>query len=337
MAQAAAQATPADVERRTILMLAHPAAGTSDGDVQSLQQALTTANLPASLTRIVLRRVSSNPAERDDTIRRLLDEFRPAVLWAGTTALARAAQLLAPAVPVVFDGAANPVAVCLVDSMTKPGRNATGYTSSLPEEAKMLEALSDAYPDVRHVAVLVDGHETQPQCRPDGEPANPPTCGLGMGPRAAHLAYLMPMPALREVARQRRIDLEFIEICGEADLASLRSRRRTSSSGFLVPVQQFFMERPAEVVAAVGQVPAVYGRAAFLRAGAILAVAPRGTPRKHQRSFELVARILGGDDPAELPVQIPNGFDLVVNLGGIKSPSLRPSLTTLRRADALLR
>jgi hypothetical protein len=106
---------------------------------------------------------------KTNSMRELPAEVRPFVesqRWAAivTTnlALARIVQRQDPTTPIVFRGAADPVWMCVVDSMRSPGRNATGYTAYLPAEHKMAEALLDAYPALTQLVVLLHGREAVP-------------------------------------------------------------------------------------------------------------------------------------------------------------------------------
>jgi putative tryptophan/tyrosine transport system substrate-binding protein len=338
---AATAAAVATHPQGPVLMLVPPTFADPPASVQHLRKVLE-ASQHAGQANILVRHVPEAPPERERVIGKLLQELAPRVVWTVSMSLSRTVQLLAPDLPVVFNGAADPVAMCLVDSLIRPGRNATGYTSNLPEEAKMLEALGDAYPAVRHVIVLVDGNEGEfGPCRPGEVRARRPSprCGDVLAVSAAQLEHLMPMRSLLDVARVRGIDLQFVELCTTADLAALKAARQRPDTALLVPVHYFFVEHAAEVVAAIRQTraPAIYGRSLFLEHGAIVALSPRRDAEPHRRSFELVARILAGDSPASLPVQMPSGFDLHINLRAIDTPEQRPSLAALRRADHLRR
>ena len=324
-----------------VLLLAPTAAADGEASAAYLQEVLDAARPPADRVQVVLRRIPREDPQRESAIRAALQETSPRVVSTMSMALGRAVQLLAPTVPIVFEGGADPVSMCLVDSLAVPGRNATGYTNDLPEEAKMLEALADAYPRVDHAVVLVDGNEGEfGPCAPQ-RPLQPrPRCGDKPALQAADVAPLMPVPALLQVARDRHIELAFVELCDAEDLGRLARRIDVrAGTGFIVPTHYLFMEHPAETVEAITRMnaPAVYARRQFLDSGAILALSPRRDARPHQRAYELVARIVNGASPSTIPVQRPSGFDLYVNLRPITSAAHRPSLPTLRRADYIVR
>src|SRR5262249_24565831 len=102
-------------------------------------------------------------------------------VFATTLALARATQVRDPHIPIVFDGAANPVEMCLVDSLQAPRRNATGYANYLTaDEAKMVEGLADGFPEMRTVYFLLDPESYYPEGCTDEVVRPPPTCRAGV-------------------------------------------------------------------------------------------------------------------------------------------------------------
>jgi len=324
-----------------VLVLSASAETSDSQAIERLRLTLAQAGLDASRVGIVRRSLPALGAEQQPRIKQALAQVQPRVVVALSMTIARGVQLIDSRVPIVFDGAADPLRMCLVDNLVRPGRNATGFTSHLVVEAKMLEALSDAYPRLRRVVVLVSGNEPHlASCSAVAvTQETSTTCIAGeMRPRTEPDG-LLPLRAMRELAELRGIDLTFVELCTLKDISLVRAAALRSDTGFVVPLHYlFYLNRSALIKEfASAKAPAIYARRYFVSEGGLLALVPKQAGPMSKRAFELVPRILSGSRPADLPVERPNGFDLYVNLRAIDDPALRPTLGTLRRADHLVR
>lgn len=326
---------------QTVLLLTVRDRAQSEEAIRGLRDVLR-RNGFGDTTRIVFGQALGDEAEQTRVLAPLLAAHTPRVVVALTTTLARSVQKIDAKVPIVFDGAADPQWSCLVDSLAKPGRNATGFTSRLPAEAKMLEALSDAFPALQRVVVLIDGNEPRrPSCAgaPIPEARRRP-CRPGIELDPTDLEGLLPADEARRLAARRGLDLRFVQVCEEADFALVqRLADHAGTIGFVVPLHYLFHSAHASITAAItrARAPAIYARRYFLDDGGLMALTPQRDVAPRARAYELVARILAGKRPADLPVETPAGYELEINLRAVTTSVLRPSLTSLRRADRIMR
>lgn len=266
-------------------------------------------------------------------------------IFTNSITYARAAQLVAPEVPIVFEGVDDPVARCVVDSLQRPGRNATGFMHQLPgDDLKMLETLIDAYPALRTVTVLVSHFNIPP---PDCDPNNPywtqppPTdCVAGERPLDAYLQRRLRAGEIADFVAARGLSTRFIVICKPEDFATLPAdAERHPDSAWFVPWHGLFDRNRAALVAAVARSerPAIYPNHRYTQEGGLMSLAIVADDGPDRASVLALAQVLQGARPATLPVQTPRGFSLVINAQTAQRLPQRPSLLVLRRADTILR
>jgi ABC-type uncharacterized transport system substrate-binding protein len=224
---------------------------------------------------------------------------------------------------------------CLVDSLSRPGRNATGYTSYLPFEGKMIESLLDAFDGIRELVVLVDGG--QGTLTPCGEkPAvEAPPCQPGFGAGAATLDLV----SLTQAARRSGLRLRLLMVCVADDLDRLPDwLAAVQHAAVIVPLQLLFYKEPRRLAQAMRRthLPAVYARHFFVREGGLMSLSPASQVPGQHLAYEVVARILAGESPGRLPVQKPDGFELSINMDTARAQGLQPSQLALHRAQRLL-
>jgi putative ABC transport system substrate-binding protein len=216
-------------------------------------------------------------------------------------------------VPVVFVIVADPVGSGFVKSLSRPGGNATGFTIMEPSTSgKWLELLKDAAPQTRRAAFLF----------------NPRTA-----PYASY--YLDPFKAAAV-----SIDVEPVAVAVESksDLETVfAAQAKIPNSGVVVMPDGFLNVHRVEVVALAARyhLPAVYPWRFFTELGGLMSYG------FDQREFFATAatyidRILKGEKPADLPVQAPTRYELVINLKTAKALGLTLSTSLLGRADDLL-
>lgn len=282
--------------------------------------------------------------EATDVVRSLLPEIqRYRVLYTPSQTIARAAQLLAPTLPIVFDGVDDPVSNCLVDSLHRPGRNATGHMHLLPDtELKMMELLLDAFPSVRRVVVLASGHNITPlSCDPDDAVARGEhtPCKPEMNPAHTVVGRLVDAPAIDAYAHRLGIPVTYLVLCEPVDFLRVRDAATGGEPvGFVVPWHSLFDEHPAALASAMAETdrPAVYPNARFVDAGGVLALQPIPDRSKDRASVLALLQVLGGHPPATLPVQSPRGFEIIFNVEAASRQGLAPSRWLMRRADRIV-
>ena len=237
------------------------------------------------------------------------------VIVAPNTAQALAAKQATRTLPIVFAFVADPVASGLVTSLARPGGNVTGLSSLTPElVGKRLELLTQAVPGVSRVAVL-----WQPGAQ--GERTDKDML------KGADVA-----------ARALGVRLQFVEARGPADFDRAFSDMTRARAGALTVLgsTMFISERRRLVdLAAKNRLPAVYARREYVDAGGLMSYGPN-LADLFRRAATYVDKILKGAKPADLPVEQPTKFELVINLKTAKALGLTIPQSLLGRADEVI-
>ena len=262
---------------------------------------------------IDFRSAEDKPARLPDLARELVRLKPDVILSMGTVESTVAAMQATTTIPIVFAHAVDPVRTGLVASLARPGGNVTGVTSLNADlGAKRLELLTEIVPSVRRVAVLVN-------------PVDPETPSM--------------VEAVKSAARARRVHLDLLEIRDPARLGDAVSDAKKAGAGALLVLGSpllFRLSSPLADLAAKHRLPTVSGWREFPDAGGL---ASYGTnlPEMFQRAAGLVDRILRGAKPAELPVEQPTKFELVINLKTAKALEIMIPESILLRADEVIR
>ena len=214
--------------------------------------------------------------------------------------------------PIVGLSMGDPVAAGLVVSLARPGANVTGLADLQKElHAKRLALLKETVPGIRRVAVL----------------SNP-----------AHPNAVENVEAATQAARSLALDVELLNVSAPAELAKAFgeiSRRR--ADGLLVLHDIMFWARRTDIVglAAKGRLPAIYWERAYAEVGGLLSYAANlDAMAAHGATF--ADKILRGAKPADLPIQQPTKFELVINLKTAKALGLTIPHSLLLRADQVI-
>lgn len=204
------------------------------------------------------------------------------------------------------------VATGAVQSLNRPGGNVTGLSKLTPElAAKRLELLRDVLPSVRRVAVLW----------------NP-----------GYSAFTQDWRELRMAAQRFGVTLESVEFGGAADLeaafATIARLQADALMTFSDAATYVFSKRLAELAAAA-RLPSVFAFREIPDAGGLMSYGPSITGMS-RRAAAHVARILRGTPPAELPVELPTRFELVINQKAARALGLTVPQSVLLRADEVI-
>ncbi len=233
----------------------------------------------------------------------------------GGTRATLAAMQATKTIPIVFTGVGDPVTSGLVTSLARPGGNVTGLSGLGPElVGKRLELLTQAVPGVTRVAVLwLPGALGE---RTDREML-----------KAADVA-----------AGALGVRLQVVEARGPADFDRAFSDMTRAHAGALtvLPSNRFLREHRRLVdLAAKNRLPAVYTSREFVDAGGLMAYGANGADN-YRRAATYVDKILKGAKPADLPVEQPTKFELVINLKTAKALGLTIPPSLLARADEVI-
>jgi putative ABC transport system substrate-binding protein len=232
-----------------------------------------------------------------------------------STPAALAAKQATRALPILFIGAADPVTSGLVTSLARPGGNVTGLSLLFPElVGKGLELLTQAVPGVSRVAVLwhpgAFGERTEQDLLKGADVA----------------------------ARALGVRLQFVEARGPADIDRAFSDMTRARAGALTVLStpMFASERRRLAdLAAKNRLPAVYPQREYVDAGGLMSYGPNFADM-YRRAATYVDKILKGAKPADLPVEQPTKFELLINLKTAKALGLTIPQSVLGRADQVI-
>jgi ABC-type uncharacterized transport system substrate-binding protein len=233
------------------------------------------------------------------------------ILVSGNVVIAPVMQA-ATSTPIVFTQIIDPVGSGFVESMARPGGNTTGFTQfEYSLAAKWLELLKELAPRVTRVAVVRD-----------------PTRGPGIG----QLAVIQAM------APQHGVELTPVDahIAVETQTRRIAAVAASANAGLIVTAGGTAVQRKELIaVAASHRLPAIYPYRYFAADGGLISYGPE-TIEQYRRAAGYVDRILKGEKPADLPVQTPTKYQLVINLKTAKLLGLEVPPTLLARADEVI-
>jgi putative ABC transport system substrate-binding protein len=252
----------------------------------------------------------------DDTDRyrqyaRELVGLLPDLVLGSSSAVVAVLQQVSRTVPIVFVAVVDPIGAGLIESMARPGGNTTGFIAfEYAIGAKWLELLKEISPSVTRAAVLRD-----------------PTIAAGIGQFAAIQAVVPIGIELSAVGLQ---DAGAIE-------PAVAAFARGSNGGLVVTASPFGANYPGAIagLAARYKLPAVYPFRYFVSAGGLISYGP-DTNDQYRPAAGYVDRILKGEKPADLPVQAPTKYELVINLKTAKALGLDLPASVLARADEVI-
>jgi putative tryptophan/tyrosine transport system substrate-binding protein len=230
----------------------------------------------------------------------------------GTTGSVAAKKATA-SIPIVFVGVGSPDEVGLIASFARPGGNATGLTQIAQElSTKRLELLKETFPKIRLVTYL-------------GAATNP-SVGL-------------TRQELEAAARSLGLKFQSLELRNPKDLESVfAAARKGGTDALIVSGGSFsdFHQKRIIKLAAMNRLPAIYAVSEFTEAGGLMSYAPSYNDM-YRRAAIYVDKILKGAKPADLPVERPMKFDLVINLKTAKQIGLTIPPNVLARADRVIK
>ena len=256
-------------------------------------------------------RFHGNSLDKLDELARELVALKCAVIFASNPYAIRAVMKATSTIPIVgVDLESDPVAAGLVQSVARPGGNFTGFFLDIPElGGKQIELLIEAVPTVSRLAVLWDATIGTVQFQ-----------ATEVAPRPASIV-LHSIP----IRRGEEINLAFEQATRENDHAMV-----VLSSPLL------YLNRSQIANAALNaRLPVISLFNLFPKVGGLMAYGP-DLPAIFSRAAGYVARIVAGANPAELPIQRPTKFELVINLKTAKAIGLEVPPTLLARADEVI-
>ena len=257
-------------------------------------------------------RTSGGPADRLPDLAAELVRLKVDVIMVPSTQPALAARQATTTIPIVLSAGTNPVETGLVASLARPGGNITGLSISGAEvSTKRLELLREMAPKVSRVAVLMD-------------PTNP--------------AHEISWRETETAAQKLRIRLQRVTMCApdeiEAAFAAMAAGHAEALVVFTEPMLSALRSRIAEL-AARNRLPTMNMIKSHAEAGDLMTYGPDYRDL-YRRTAEIVDKILKGAKPADLPIEEPTKFELVINLKTAKALGLTIPPSLLRRADQVI-
>jgi putative ABC transport system substrate-binding protein len=233
------------------------------------------------------------------------------IVAAGGFLSALAAKGTTSTIPIVFTGVSDPVAAGLVASLARPGGNLTGFSPfQLELMPKRLELLTELVPQAGVIALLVNPND--PNIERFGD--------------------------VQEAARTKGVQLYILKASTEGEIdAAFPTLVQRHADALLVTTEPFFNSRREQLVALASRhaVPAIYGWREFTASGGLISYGP-SLPGIYRQVGIYAGRMLKGAKPADLPVQQPTTFELVVNLKTAKALGLTVPPSILSRADEVI-
>ena len=222
-----------------------------------------------------------------------------------------AAKQATAVIPIVFAAVSDPVGPGLVASLARPGGNVTGLANQTSDTAgKKLELLREAVPGLRRLAIM-------------GNVGNP--------------ASVLEMGEVQATARTLGLEVTTSEIRRAEDIApAFEALKDRADALYLGSDPLMNTNRTRVNILAVGaRLPTMQGAREYVEAGGLMSYGPN-FPDQFRRVADFVDRILRGTKPADIPVEQPTKFDLVINLTTAKALRLEVPASLLARADEVI-
>jgi putative ABC transport system substrate-binding protein len=245
----------------------------------------------------------------------LIDELlalKVDVMVAAGTPAALALKRATTKVPVVMVAVGDPVNTGLVASLAHPGGNLTGLVSIAPDlEGKRLELLREVVPKLSHVIFLIN-------------PSNP--------------FHRSSEAQVRAAAKALSLRVQFAAVQAEADFDPVFDTiAREHPDGLIILADRLFLHHRSRIAefATRTRLPGVYAYSELVEVGGLMSFGP-SYPGMHRRAAYFVHRILNGASPAELPMEQPSQFELIINLRTARTLGLSVPPSVLLRTDRVI-
>jgi putative ABC transport system substrate-binding protein len=261
--------------------------------------------------RIELRCAGPDP-ERASKLARELAGLRPDAILGQTTPIIKALAREMPTSPIVFVTVSDPIGSGFVASLARPSGNITGFTvddSALG--GKWVELLKQIAPVTTHLAILFN-------------PTGPP------------LQFFMP--SIQASASSNNVEVSVSTVNSKDEIEGVVAAQSRDPGGGLIVMPNAFNTTNRELIIALTsryRVPAVYFSAYSAQSGGLIGYGGDYTEQARQAAGS-IDRILNGTKPADLPVQAPTKFELVINLKTAKAMGLQPPEKLLALADEVI-
>jgi putative ABC transport system substrate-binding protein len=261
---------------------------------------------------VVERRFADGRLDRLPALATELVVLKPDILFVTGVQATLAASKVTRTIPIVFAAVADPVALGIVKSLRRPGTNATGLSNQADEfQLKLFQLVKDAFPSAADVAILYNPLNT---------------------------FHVRQLPGLKQAAATLGLNLRLIEVSTPEGfiLAFRQLKAKQPDVLYVLGGPLMFTERDRIVALANGQRQAtVYGLSGFAEAGGLMSYS-FSLIEQYRAAVMFIDKILRGANPADLPVEQPTKFELVINLKTAKALGLTIPQSLLQRADQVI-
>ena len=280
--------------------------------VEAFRQGLRDLGYIEGKNILVEYRYQEGKPDRRDSVVAELVQLKVDVLVLGSLPAIRAAKQATKTIPIVMVTTQDPVATGLIDSLARPGGNVTGLTRLTRElSGKRLELLKEAVPGISRVGALLSAQQSRDDFK----------------------WYEAP-------ARALKIQLQLLEV--RASNPDFNAAFQTAAKGHanaLITIRGSVLIRYTKRIADLAiqnRLPSMHEESEFVEAGGLMSYSASDA-ESFRRAAYYVDRILKGAKPADLPVEQPTKFELVINLKTAKQIGLTIPQWVLTRADRVIR
>jgi ABC-type uncharacterized transport system substrate-binding protein len=222
-----------------------------------------------------------------------------------------AAKQATSVIPIVFAVAGNPVGMGLVSSLARPGGNVTGLSlQQIDTAGKRLELLREVVPGLRRLAIMA-------------YVGNP--------------SFALELEELRTAARTLGLDAATLDVQRAEDIAPAFEAIRDRADALYVGANPLALTNVIRIntLALGARLPVIYVGREYVQAGGLMSYGPN-YPDLYRRTADLIDKILRGTKPADIPVEQPTKFDLIINLITAKALGITVPPALLARADEVI-
>ncbi len=302
---------PTKVPRIGFLVFSSPSTNIS-ARFEGFRQGLRELGYIDGKNIVIERRFAEEKRERLPQLAAELVRLKVEIIVTGGSTSTRAAKEATVTIPIVMGSDTDPVGSGFVASLARPGGNITGLSSLAPEiSGKRLELLKEIVPKLSRVAVF--GTSTQ--------------AGNAQSLKETELA-----------ARAFHVQLQYLDILDRKDIeTAFREARKGRADAVLTLPSPVLISLRTQVadLAAKSRLPAMYTASEFVDAGGLISYGPIFVDL-YRRAATYVDKILKGAKPADLPVEQPTKFELVINLKTANALGLKIPQSILIRADQVI-
>src|SRR5499427_3141975 len=304
-AQQATKVTP-------IGYLSGPSLSANAARIEAFRQGLRELNYVEGKNIIIEWRSTDGKLDRLPALAAELVRLKVAVIVTSGGAPTRRAKEATSTIPIVMTNDPDPVGDGFVASLVRPGGNITGLSTFAPElSGKRLEILREVVPKLSRVAVLGSSTAT---------------------------GYAQTLKEIEPAARAFKMQLQFLDVLHAKDMeTAFRAASEGRAQGVLTLNSAILGSQRAQIIelAVEKRLPVMYHLSDFVEAGGLMSYGVN-VPDLNRRAATYVDKILKGAKPADLPIEQPTKFELVINLKWAKALGLTIPQSVLVRADKVI-